>query len=152
MQLLSFIIYKIETYLKELQGSCNVSLSSTLEEDFDQRKHVEELENWNKFISASHTKHLCTCINISHKWRLQSCKLIPSSFSSNKSSSSSPFANHSSSKDKFSKQISCFALHDLPLFSFIFKLYITNTKSDTGQPEQNWNNNKIKKYNLGVST
>ena len=45
MQLLSFIIYKIETYLKELQGSCNISLSSTLEEDFDQRKHIEELEN-----------------------------------------------------------------------------------------------------------
>ena len=125
MQLLSIIIYKIETYLKELQGSCNVSLSSTLENNFDQRKHVEELENWNKFISTSHTKHLCTCINISHKWRLQSCKLIPSSFSSNKSSSSSPVANHSSSKDKFSKQISCFALW---FTSFFFYFQVVHNK------------------------
>ena len=28
----------------------------------------------------------------------------------------------------------------------------SNTKYDAGQPEQNWNNNKIKGYNLGVST
>ena len=28
----------------------------------------------------------------------------------------------------------------------------SDTKYDTGQPEQNWNNNKIKGYDLGVST